>query len=304
MALWPFRTGNDDRYLTTPAGHEETIYDALKGKMPQHRYKVEVDNYLEWRWRRGMIQTVFPVTCISAFAGFFVGFRQSRIEGRYIGRYRIMGRYTCTFAAVGLMTTAFHHYLVVKNNYHDAFHYPLIAGTAGSVVLTVAAQMGSVGQGMFVGSLIGVLYAVSCYGVNYYHRRRLNSFLHQQQLHQVPIHKVTPELQHAYRAYLFDNRPLETSDRARREAVLLSRSVDDTRLDAQTFMSNMTPEVFDWVNFPDWWPLKWPVQTEEAQLLIERQRDEEIERRKMAFLETEDGGLLKRKSRAKEYRDK
>lgn len=304
MALWPFRTGNDDRYLTTPDNGEESIYDVVRGQLPQHRYKVEVDNYLEWRWRRGILPSVFPVTSGSALIGFLVGFRQSRVEGRYVGRYRVMWRYTSTFAAVGLLTTAFHHFLVVRNHYHDTFYYPILAGTAGSVVLTTAAQMGSVNQGIFVGSLVGVLYALSCYGVAYFHRHKLSNFLHQQQLQQVPVHRVTPELQPAYRAYLFDHRPLEECDRARREAILLSRADDDTRLDAQTFMHNMTPEVFDWVNFPDWWPLKWPIQTEDQQLLMERQREEEVERRKKTFLETEDGGLLKRKSRAKAYRDK
>ncbi|KAG5491632.1 hypothetical protein JIQ42_01538 [Leishmania sp. Namibia] len=305
MSLWPFRTGNDERFQTSSGSSStEDIYAAARqGPLPPHRYEVEVDNYLEWRWRRGFVQSVFPVMCYGAVAGFCVGFRQSRVEGRYIGRYRIMWRYTSTFSAVGLLTSAFHHLLVVRNRYHDTFYYPVVSGAAGAVVLSLASQMGTIGQGMFVGAFLGILYGVGCHGMAYYHRRRLRAFLHEQQLQQVPIHKVSPELQPMYRAFLYDYRPLEEKDKQNREAVTLSRSVDDTRLDAHTFMSNMTPEVFDWVNFPDWWPFKWPIQTEEEQLLLERQRNDEIERRKKLFLETEDGGLLKRKNRAKEYRD-
>ncbi|CAJ1022534.1 hypothetical protein, conserved [Leishmania lindenbergi] len=305
MSLWPFRTGNDDRFQTTsgPSGTEDIYTTLRQGALPPHRYGVEVDNYLEWRWRRGFVQSVFPVSCYGAVAGFCVGFRQSRVEGRYVGRYRIMWRYTSTFAAVGLLTSAFHHLLVVRNHYHDKFYYPVVAGTGGAAVLSLASQMGTLGQGMFVGAFLGMLYGLGCYGMTYYHRRHLQIFLHEQQLRQVPVHKVSPELQPMYRAFLYDNRPLEEADKKHRETVALSRSIDDTRLDAQTFMSNMTPEVFEWVNFPDWWPLKWPMQTEEEQMLLERQRNEEVERRKNVFLETEDAGLLKRKNRAKEYRD-
>ncbi|KPA82253.1 putative mitochondrial hypothetical protein [Leptomonas pyrrhocoris] len=307
MSLWPFRTGNDDRFQSSSraASDKEDIYAAVRhGGLPPHRYGIEVNNYLEWRWRRGFLQSVFPVACYGALAGFCVGFRQSRVEGRYIGRYRIMWRYTSTFAAVGLLTSAFHQLLVMRNQYHDKFYYPIVAGTAGAVVLTLVSQMGSFGQGVFAGSFVGVLYGLGCYGMNYYHRRRLRTFLHEQQMNQVPIHKVSPELQPMYRAFLYDYRPMEEEDKRTREAVTLSRSADDTRLDARTFMSNMTPEVYDWVNFPDWWPLKFPTQTEEEQMLLERQRDEEVERRKVVFLETEDAGLLKRKNRAKQYRDR
>ncbi|GET92269.1 hypothetical protein, conserved [Leishmania tarentolae] len=305
MSLWPFRTGNDDRFQTSsgPSGADDIYATMRQGALPPHSYKVEVENYLEWRWRRGFVQSVFPVTCYGALAGFCVGFRQSRVEGRYVGRYRIMWRYTSTFAAVGLLTSAFHNFLVVRNHYHDKFYYPIVAGTAGAVVLSVASQMGTIGQGMFVGAFLGILYGAGCYSMNYFHRRRMRIFLQEQQVRQVPIHKVSPELQPMYRAFLYDNRPLEEKEKKTREAVTLSRSVDSTRLDAHTFMSNMTPEVFDWVNFPDWWPLKWPMQTEEEQMLLERQRNEEIERRKNTFLETEDAGLLKRKNRAKQYRD-
>lgn len=304
MSLWPFRTGNDGLFQSSKDYGGEDIYAPIKDELPRNRYSVELDNYLEWRWRRGLVQSVFPTTCFGAVVGFAVGFRQSRVEGRYIGRYRVLWRYTSTFAAVGLLTTAIHHVLVVQNRYHDTFYNPILAGAAGATVLTVASQMGSIGQGVFIGSMVGVLYALACYATNYYHKRRLKIFLHQQQLQQVPIYKISPELQPIYRSFLYDNRPLEQAEIDRREAIMISRSAeDDTRLDAQTFMSHMTPEVYDWVNFPDWWPLKMPVQSEEEQMLLERQRDEEIERRAAVFLETEDGGLIKRKNRTKAYRD-
>ncbi|EPY28049.1 hypothetical protein AGDE_10576 [Angomonas deanei] len=220
MSLWPFRTGNDDRFQTTP---EESIYDPIKSQLPPHRYEIEVDNYLEWRSRRGFLQSVFPVACYGAIAGFVIGFRQSRVDGRYIGRYKVMWRYTSTMAMVGLFTSGIHHYMIVRNDYKDKFFYPVLSGTMGAVAVTLIGQMGNTGQGVFVGSFIGILYALGCYGMNYYHRRRLRIFLQQQQIQQVPVHKVSPELQRMYRAFLFDHRPLEDSDVARREAVILSR---------------------------------------------------------------------------------
>eukprot|EP00796_Vickermania_ingenoplastis_P007255 gene7255-5102_t len=297
--LWPLRTGNDERFQVAT----ESIYDPIRDDLPPNTFGTELSNYLQGRWRRGMVQQVVPTTCYGAIAGFCVGFRQSRVEGRYVGRYKIMWRYTSTFAAVGLLTTSLHQFLVVRNQYRDAFYYPLVAGAMGAAILTVASQMGTIGQGLFVGSFLGVLYSLGCYGMAYYHRRRLKNFFYQQQLQQVPIYKVSPELQPVYRAFLFDNRPLEETDRRQRESMMISRSVDESRLDARTFMENSTPEVFEWVNFPEWWPLKWPVQTEMEQLLLDRQRREEVERRKNTFLSTEDGALLKRKNRAKEFRD-
>lgn len=299
MRLYPLRTGNDDLFANPP----DTIYDSIQKDLPPENFNVALKTYLQGRWRRGMVQQVVPTTCYSAGLGFLVGFRQSRTEGRYIGRYKVMWRYTSTFAAVGLLTSALHQFMIVKNGYRDTFYFPLLAGASGAVILTVASQMGSVGQGMFVGSFLGVLYSLACYGVAYYHHRRLSTFFHQQQLHQVPVHKMAQELQPVYRAYLFDHRPLEEDDKRRRESMMLSRSADGSRLDARAFMENSTPEVYEWVNFPEWWPLKFPVQTEDDQLLMERQRREEIERRKNVFLSTQEGALLKRKSRMKQYRD-
>ncbi|KAG8345059.1 hypothetical protein ERJ75_001415200 [Trypanosoma vivax] len=301
MPLWPFRIGNDERFQVS--SQQETIYDAIKGEMPPYRYGTEIDNYLQWRWRRGLIQSVFPVTCYGAIAGFLIGVRQARIEGRYIGRCRVLWRYSSTLAAVGLLTTAFHHVLVVRNNYRDRLHYPIVAGASGASVLMWAAQMGTLGQGMLAGSLIGVLYALGCYAVKYYHTRRLNVFLRQQQTQQVPVHKVSPELQRMYRAYLYDNRPLEDVDVFKRHTDVLSMEEGDLRLDAKRIIYNMAPEVYDWVNFPDWWPLKFPQQTEEERMLYERQRDEEVERRKRAIMESDDGMMIKRMNRMKKYRD-
>lgn len=302
--LWPFRTGNDERFQYSPSSRPiQSIYDPIKDDLPPNPYGVELQYYMQGRWRRGMIQQVVPTTCYGAIAGFIIGFRQSRTEGRYIGRYKVMWRYTSTFAAVGLLTTALHQFMVVKNSYQDTMYYPLVAGATGAVVLTVATQMGSIGQGIFVGSLLGVLYSLSCYGMSFYHKRRLRLFLEHQQVQQVPVHKVTPALQPVYRAYLYDNRPLEEKDIRLREVIMTSRSIDENRLDARAYMEYSTPEVWEWVNFPEWWPLKWPVQTEEEQLLLERQRYEEVERRKDKFLSTEDGALLKRKNRTKAHRD-
>ncbi|CCW66572.1 unnamed protein product [Phytomonas sp. Hart1] len=303
MSLWPFRTGNDARFQTTPDAPEESIYDTIRGDLPPDPFGAELDRYLQWRWRRGILPSVVPTAAYGAILGFLVGFRQSRVEGRYVGRARVMGRYTTAFAAVGLLTAASHHAMVMRNDYRDTPYYPILSATSGSVLMMTGSQMGSIGQGVFAGVLLGMLYAAGCYAMRYYHRRRMTIFLSEQQLQQIPVCKLSPELQPMYRSYLFDNRPIEESSKARREALLLSRSEDDTRLDAYTFMQHMSPEIYDWVNFPDWWPLKWSPQSEEDEMLNERRRLEEAARLTRKALETDEGALLKRKFRAKKYRD-
>lgn len=306
MPLWPFRTGNDARFQCSADDRlstDESIYDAVRRNVPRSSYEVELQNYVQWRWRRGILQSIMPTTFYSAVAGFCFGFRQSRVEGRYIGRYRVLWRYTSTFAAMGLITSAVHHFLIMRSGYEDKMFYPIIASTVGSVILTVGAQMGSVGKGLFIGAFVGVFYTAACYATSYLHRRHMRNFFQQQQLLQIPVHKVSPELQHVYRAFLYDYRPLEEHDRRRRESLAISHDDDDSRLDAQTFLQNMTPEVCAWVNFPEWWPLKFYVQSEEEEMMKERMHNEEMERRSVLYLTTQDGDMLKRKMRTKQYRD-
>jgi len=298
--LWPFKTANDDFYQSIP--EKETIYDAL-GTLPDFSYDKEVSRYNEWRWRRGLIQTILPVATASSLLGFIIGFRQSRIEGRYVGRWRVLARYMGTGALVGVTSAAVHHLLVVRNHYEEKIWHPMVAGMSGSTIITVATQTGTIAVGVMAGAFVGTLYSLSCYAMKWYHKRTIQNFLEVQRQMQVPVHKISPELQPAYRAYLFDHRPIEEHTEARRKAILVSRSEDDYRLDADAFLVNMTPEVYDWVNFPDWWPLKYPFQTEEQSLIMQRQRDEEITRRTAAFLTIDGGAAMKRRMRGSVHRD-
>ncbi|RNF10347.1 hypothetical protein TraAM80_01707 [Trypanosoma rangeli] len=145
--------------------------------------------------------------------------------------------------------------------------------------------MGTITQGMFAGSFIGVVYTAGYYAMTYYHKHRLK-ILSQQQLRQVPILTVSPELQPMYRAYLYDNRSLEEKDLLQRQAVVLSLGKEEVGLDAKGIIHNVVPEVVDWVNFPNWWPLKFPpTQTEEERMVLERKRNEEVEWQKRLILD-------------------
>jgi hypothetical protein len=297
----PFRTGNDEVFQHTTSN--ETIYDSLGKELPENPYTVELAKYYEWRWRRGMIQSVLPVTFVGTLIGGAIGYRNSRLEGRYVGRMKVLMRYLATGGSVGLTCAAVHHLLIVRNNYEEKFYYPMAAGASGSTIVTILTQSGTITVGFMAGAMIGSLYSAACWVSKWYERRRLNIFLETQRTMQVPVHKVSPELQPMYRAFLFDNRPIEEATDARRKAALLSRTGDDMRLDAEAFLNNMMPEVYDWVNFPDWWPLKYPLQSEEQNLLVTRQRDEEVMRRKNKVLYMDDGAFLRRRLRAAEYRE-
>jgi hypothetical protein len=298
----PFRSGNDEVFQSVDP-NRETIYDALGNELPEKPYQEELQKYNEWRWRRGIIQSVLPVACTGTIIGFALGYRNSRTEGRYVGRTKVLMRYTATGGTVGLTCAAVHHLLIVRNNYEERFYYPMFAGASGSTIVTLLTQSGTITVGFMAGAMIGSVYSAACWLSKWYERRRLGMFLETQRTMQVPVYKVSPELQPMYRAYLFDNRPLEESTDARRKAALLSRTGDDMRLDAEAFLNNMTPEVYDWVNFPDWWPLKYPLQSEEQNLLVARQRDEEVMRRKNKVLYMDDGAFLRRRLRAAEYRE-
>lgn len=299
--LSPFRTGNDEVFQTTP--NTQTIYDDLGKELPENPYNVELHKYNEWRMRRGLIQSILPVTIVGTIVGGMIGFRNSRLEGRYVGRLKVWVRYLGTGGCVGLTCSAVHQLLIVRNNYEEKFYYPMFAGASGSTIVTLLTQSGTISVGFMAGAMIGSVYSATCWLAKWYERRRLGIFLETQRTMQVPVHKISPELQPMYRAYLFDNRPLEESTDARRKAALLSRTGDDMRLDAEAFLNNMTPEVYDWVNFPDWWPLKYPMQTEDQNMLVARQRDEEVTRRKNKVLYMDDGAFLRRRLRAAEYRE-
>lgn len=299
-SLWPFRTGNDEFYQSEQ--QKETIYDAL-GTLPEFTYTQELTRHDQWRWRRGIIQSVLPAATAGIVIGFCLGFRQSRVEGRYLGRWRVLTRYTTTGGLAGVICSSIHHMLVLRNAYEERLYYPMLSGMCGSTLITVATQTGTISVGVVAGAFVGTMYSCACFAARWYRKRQMKNFLEGQRQMQVPVHKLSPELQPMYRAYLFDNRPIEEHSDARRRAIVLARTENDYRLDAETFLATLTPDVYDWVNFPDWWPFKHPFQTEEQTLLIQRQRDEEIQRRTNIFLNVDDGIALKRKHRGALHRD-
>lgn len=298
--FWPFRVGNDGIYQTE--NKIETIYDAV-GSIPERPFSQELTKYNEWRLRRGFIQAVLPSTSAGFFLGFLIGFRQSRLEGRYVGRYKILGRYLAGGASCGLASAAIHHFLLVNNHYEDRFFYPIMSGAVATTIITALTQSGSIGLSVLAGSLLGSCYSLACMGMRWFHNRKVKSFLETQRQMQTPIHKVTPELQPLYRSYLYDNRPVEEEAEGRRKALIVARSGEDDRLDAQAFLNNMTPEIYDWVNFPDWWPLKYPFQSEEQLVLSQRQRDEEVARRTAQVMTMEGGNLVKHRYRGAKHRE-
>lgn len=298
--MYPFRRGNDDIFQSSIK--EETVYDAIGGA-PDNSYDVEVSKYNQWRWNRGMIQNIIPVTTLGFLTGFGFGVRQSRLDGRYQGRARVLARYCGAGTGIGLAVSSVHHGLVMRNRYEDKWFYPMLSSMTGSVLLAAFASYHNIALGVYTGSVVGVIYTAVCWGSRYYHNRHIRLFLESQRQLEVPVHKISPELQPAYRAYLFDFRPVEEQSQAKRRATIIARREDDYRLDAAGFLNNMTPEVYDWVSFPDWWPLKNPAQTEEQTMLIIRQRQEASDRRFKNMMTVDDGKMMKRTFRFKSARE-
>ena len=135
-----------------------------------------------------------------------------------------------------------------------------------------------------------MLYSVACLGMRWYDGRHWDTFFRVQQQRETPIHKVAPELQLMYRAWLFDNRPIEDLDELRRRALTKDRDSKDLRLDAQAFREAMKLQpVWDAINLPEWWPLK---MHEKDVLLEQRMRDDAYERRKKGFLDEHSDGVM------------
>ena len=293
-SLWPFRTGDDARFLTSDPAH--SIYRDIGTDLPERGFEAELATYQTNLWKRGWLQSVVPTAIYGSLIGAMVGMRQAKFEGRYIGRHKIVGRYTLTFAAVGLSVSGMHHFLVVGNGYRTSWYQPVVAGGLGTAVCCNIGAVGSLTQGLVAGGVVGGVYAMVHYGSHYYTSRQLRNFMIEQQQNLVPVHKVAPDLQPAYRAFLHDYRPLEEASQAARRAVIISREEEDTRLDATAIFNTMTPDVYDWISFPEWWPLKLPHPTEDDLLVAQRLQAEEVLRRKKFILES--SGAMKHKGRA------
>jgi hypothetical protein len=277
LPWWPLRTGDDDVVHQSPP---PDIYASV-GEMPANDYQTEVKKYNEGRWRKGMMQSVFPATIFGAVFGTGWGvFQSRRATVRYVSRPRVIMTHMGSVTAISLTTAAIHHFLVVSNHYQQSIYQPLVSGMAGGVVFSLTYTGNA---NIVAGAVVGFVYTVLCRCVEWYQERALINFLTVQQQIQTPIHRVAPELQPMYRAFLWDHRPIEDTDALRRRALLLEREANDTRLDSQAYLSAVHRAVSS-VDFPEWFPLRPPRPLDEQQALLDqRQKDDMTQRRRDAI---------------------
>lgn len=290
---WPLKTGDDNSFHKSQ--ESSTIYGSL-GEIPRYDYNTEVHRYSESKWRRGMLQNVVPAVCYGGGIGFVYGLVQARQNVRHVSRPKVVFRHTFAMASIGLTTRAVHQFLVVQSNYRSKDWHALVSGMIGGVTFAFTTSTG-VGSGVIGGFVIGVCYTGGCYALSWYQRRALQNFLITQQAKETPVHRVAPELQPMYRAFLFDHRPIEESDELRRRSLLLERTNTDTRLDAQATLEalNFTQwQCFSWMEFPEWWPLRFTSQSEQEVLAEQRARDDNYQRRLRTIQDSEDRDVMTR----------
>jgi hypothetical protein len=277
---------NDESLRASNA--KKSIYDDVTRDMPEYCYGMEMIKYNELRWRKGFVHNVVPSACYGLCLGFLWGLNESR-RGlvRHVNRARIIAGNTMTGAGIALCIGACHHGLLMACDYKAAVWQPVVAGGLGGAAYSALADGLSMGRGAAGGFVVGVVYTVVTLSAQKYQERALTNFFVTQQQNEVQVSKVAPELQRLYRAWLYDHRPIEDLDKMRREALVLDREHDDTRLDATAFMRAMTVDKLDWIEFPEWWPLKFAPSSEKAAMVEKRMRDDAYERRKMALLENQ-----------------
>jgi hypothetical protein len=209
---------------------------------------------------------------------------------RYANRFKIVAHQTGVVTALSLSVAFSHHMIVVACDYKELRWQPMAAGCAGGIGYSMMAAGGVNGPGVAGGFMVGVVYSAVCLGIRWYDERHMRSFFRTQQQRETPIHKVAPEMQMMYRAYLYDFRPIEDLDELRRRALTKDRDSKDLRLDAQAYREAMKMQpVWDFIALPDWWPLK---MSEQDQLLEQRMRDDAHERRKKGFLDEHGEGQM------------
>ena len=254
-------------------GDTESIYDAL-GK-PARPYLEEVNSYVEGQYRRGLVQSVMPSTLGGMLLGFVCSIRPSKVAGRHIGRSTVIARYTLTAGAAGFIGSALHQALVMYNNYADSIGFSLGGMMVGSVVIMGGLQaVASPPVALFMSAIYATVYVGGDQMKRWYQEQWLTNFLLSQQLQQVPVHKIAPELQPAYRSYLYWHRPPEEYELQQRRYAVLAANEDSTRLDATTSLTKLEFEFWEWINFPDWWPVKIATASDEGMFVRDRQWDE------------------------------
>jgi len=284
--IWPMKSANDESFRHS---NKKSIYDDVVNDMPEYSYDQEMLKYNELRWRKGFIHNVIPSVVYGTTLGFLWGLNESR-RGlvRHVSRWQIITGNMFTGAGLALCTSGVHQAILMASEYKAAVWQPVAAGCGGGALFSVLAEGTSVGKGAGAGFAVGVFYTICCIAAEKYQERALTNFFVTQQQRETPVAKVTPEVQRLYRAWLYDHRPIEDFDKAKREAMVLDRDAADTRLDSQTFIKAMTLEQLDWIEFPEWWPLKFKPQTDEKAVIVEKRlRDDAFERRKMALLENQ-----------------
>ena len=277
--IWPWKTGEDENFRKSPPTMSEgALYDSL-GRLPKYDYRTEVERYNESRWRRGLIDNVVPTTAYGSIAGFCIGVFQSRRSLRHMSRPRVIFTHMYSCGGVALLTTSVHHFLVVSSGYCQKDWHAMLSGCIGGVAFAATGNS-SVSRSLVGGMIVGLFYAGACWFGNYWQKRTLTNFLITQQSQDTPVHRVAPELQPMYRAFLFDHRPIEDTDELRRRALLLDRTDTDTRLDARSFLEAVNfYKFFNWCEFPEWWPLKFAEPSEEEKLVQARMKEDAYDRR-------------------------
>jgi hypothetical protein len=268
---WPFRKAPSDLKLST--GQQETIYDSVGTVSRSH--DEEVQKYLKYRRSRGLIQSIAPTGMFGFLCGVAVAIKPSRVSGRHVGRAKVIGAFGAQCGVAGCLMSGVHQALIMANDYNDSLLYSLAGvgvGTTAVIVLCGAAL--PMATTILLGTCLGGAYAGCDYMKNLYDERWLNNFLAAQSLQQVPIHKIAPELQPAYRSYLFWNRPpeeMELRERQLQALTLLNDDLQSHQLDAMAALVQFKPEFFQWISFPDWWPLKLRDSSDESWAVANRE---------------------------------
>lgn len=286
MSLWPFKLGSDENFRQS----RRTIYDELGDAPPQFDFRTEMHRYNEARWRRGWIHNVLPTVFYGSTLGFLWGMNESR-RGlvRHMSRPRIIVTNTLAGSLISLATSLSHHMLLVMWDYKASLWQPLAAGASGGVAWSFVAPGVSVSRGSLGGMILGMFYTIVYVAVTKYQEHALVNFFATQQQIETPVTRVAPEMQQMYRAWLFDHRPIEDTDMARRKALLIERETSDVRLDSTSFMEAMKLKELDKFEFPEWWPLKFQAKDDKEALLQQRQKDDAFERRRKALIDNQQG---------------
>ena len=297
---WPFKTGPDERTVHAP----KTVYDTI-GDRPRADYDTEVQIYQESKWRRGFIVHCLP-SCVGvgALGGFGSLWMHRRGHIRHVPRAHYVLFGASFYASLAVATTGCHHLIVALSDYRTADWQAGMAGVIGGVYFALGQSGIGSGTAMLGGYSVALGYTLLCYMLNKHNLRAYDNFFGTQQSIETPIHRIAPEMQQMYRAYLYDHRPLEDTPIARREARVSKRLETDTRIDAES-----AKQAFNdmWntgtLPLPKWFPF-FPVEEPHPveKLYQERKRQENHDRGVTELLKGEQL-LLKRPMRAQSGRD-